>query len=612
MSPVESTSRQRPKQEQPAGPETTANGQRQVPRPFMTSFLEHLVRNKIITEEVAHEAAEWKRKNEKDRRSITDLLKEKFGLSPDVLSYQMAQFYAFRVIDVNERGSRRLLPAEIIKLIRGLPETMRQLMMRHKVLPWDVAENQPDKLLVVTPNPAEREIADVARAFAYKKFEICYMKERDWAEYWRQLTAERQTGATVGDVPSEEEQIDLEAILDRDISRGQLQSLLENLFADAVRVGATDVHIVPRAARKTEIYFRIDGQLSLWYSIEDARTESVVALLKTRCPGLDRYERLAAQEGSLQKTIDNQIVRYQASILPVLSRDVNSKFESVAIKILRDASTVGGLDGLHLDQYSAQAFSDVLERRKGLVIVTGPTGNGRTSTLVAALQSVMKPTLSVVSVEDPVKYMVDGVRQVKLGYKLSFDDALQAILRHDPDVVLLGEIRNRAAADVAIRLANTGHLVLCSMQARDTISAILRLYTMNIEPFLIGQGLAMVVAQRLVRKLCERCKEPVAHANDHLLARLGFTQEEAEVAQFYRAVGCINCVGGYKGRLPIFETLPNSPEVEGAILSSWDGLHVETLRDVALRQGMRPLRDTGLDLLKRGITSIEEVASATA
>ena len=152
------------------------------PRPFMTSFLEHLVRNRIISEEVAVQAAEWKKTNDRDKRSLVEILKEEFGLSQDVLHYQVAQFYAFRVIDINERGARRLLPTDVLKILRGLPESIRQLAMRHKVLPYDLAENQPDKIIVVTPNPADREISDVARALPYKKFEICYMKERDWAE----------------------------------------------------------------------------------------------------------------------------------------------------------------------------------------------------------------------------------------------------------------------------------------------------------------------------------------------------------------------------------------------------------------------------------------------
>ncbi len=595
--------------------ETGTGGKRsaQVPRPFLTAFLEHLVKNRIITEEVAHEAADWKSKHERDRRSLTDLLKEEFGLSPDVLHYQIAQFYAFRVIDINERGARRLLPLDIIKLVRGLPETVRQLAVRHKVLPWDIAENQPDKLLVVTPNPADREIADVARAFPYKRFEICYMKERDWAEYWRQLTAERQqNGTALVEAVSEEEEVDLDSVLDRDISRGQLQGLVENLFADAARVGATDVHIVPRASRKTEIYFRIDGQLSLWYTVEDARTESVVAVVKSRCVNLDRYERFAAQEGSAHKIIDNQMVRYRVSVLPVISRDVGAKFESVVIKIQKDAATLGGLDAIGLDPISLRSVSEGLERRRGLVIVTGPSGSGKSTSIVALLQSVIKPTLSVVSVEDPVKYVIDGVRQVKLGYKLSIDDALQAIVRHDPDMVMLGEIRDRPTADIAIRLANTGHLTFATMQARDTISAILRLYKLGVEPFLIAQGMNLIIAQRLIRKLCERCKEPVPHVNDHLLARLGFTQEEAEHTRFYRAAGCINCIGGYRGRVPIFETLLNTPDIEEAILNSWDGLHLDALREAGVRQEMHPLRDSGIELLKRGITTIEEVASATA
>jgi type II secretory ATPase GspE/PulE/Tfp pilus assembly ATPase PilB-like protein len=167
------------------------------------------------------------------------------------------------------------------------------------------------------------------------------MKESNWAEYWRQLTAERQQPATpIVETVSDEEVLDLESILERDVSRGQLPGLVENLFADAARVGATSIHFVPRAARKTEIYFRIDGQLTLWYSIEDARTESVVAVVKSRSFNLDRYERLAAQEGSAQKIVDNLAVRYKLSVLPVMSRDVSGRFESVVVRILRDASTL--------------------------------------------------------------------------------------------------------------------------------------------------------------------------------------------------------------------------------------------------------------------------------
>ena len=592
--------------------ESSAGGDGAPPasRPFMTSFLEHLVRNQIITEEVARQAAEWKQKHEKDRRTLTDLLKEEFGLSPDVLHHQIAQFYAFRVVDINERGVRRLLPAEIVRMLRGLPDAVRQSALLHKVLPWDIAEHQPDKLLVVTPNPADREIADVARAFPFKKFEICYMKERDWAEYWRQLTTEQQRSGTGAEESLEDEEVDLESILDRDISRGQLQGMVENLFADAARVGATDIHVVPRAARKTEVYFRIDGQLSLWYTVEDARTESVVAVIKTRCINMDRYERQAAQEGSAQKVVDNRIVRYRVSVLPVVSREAGGRFESIVIKLMRDASGIGGIDNIGLDPASLKAFKEGLERRKGIILVTGPAGNGKSTTLVGALQEVIRPTLSAVTVESPVRYFIDGVRQVKLGHKLTFNDALQAILSHDPDIVLLGDIADRTSADIAVRLANTGRLTFATMQARDATSAIVRLYTMGVEPFLIAQGLNLVVAQRLVRKLCERCKEPVAHVNDHLLARLGFTQEEAEHTHFYRAVGCINCIGGYKGRLSVFETLANTPAVEETILNSWQGLQTESIRAAGIAQGMRPLRDGGIDLLKRGLTTIEEIAGA--
>ena len=193
----------------------------------------------IISEDVAMQAAEWKKHNDRDKRSLVEILKEEFGLSQDVLHYQVAQFYAFRVIDINERGARRLLASDALKILRGLPESIRQLAMRHKVLPYDLAENQPDKIIVVTPNPADREISDVARALPYKKFEICYMKERDWAEYWRQLTLEKdQPGSstlTVTDSVVEEEESDFEGAIDRDISRGPPGPRREHFFRRRAR-----------------------------------------------------------------------------------------------------------------------------------------------------------------------------------------------------------------------------------------------------------------------------------------------------------------------------------------------------------------------------------------
>ena len=583
------------------------------PRPFMTSFLEHLVRNRIISEEVAMQAAEWKKHNGGDKRSLVEILKEEFGLSQDVLHYQVAQFYAFRVIDINERGARRLLPTDVLKILRGLPESIRQLAMRHKVLPYDLAENQPDKIIVVTPNPADREISDVARALPYKKFEICYMKERDWAEYWRQLTLEKdQPGSSalaVTESVVEEEESDFEGAIDRDISRGQLQGLVENIFSDAARVGATDIHVIPRAARKTDICFRIDGQLALWYTIEDTRAEAVVAVIKTRGQGMDRFERMAAQAGAVQKSVDSQIIRYSVSVLPVASRELTGKLESVVIKVQRDPEEEG-IDVLVAQPHALRVLKEALARPRGLIVLAGPSGGGRTATLVSALRTVMKPGLNTVTVEDPVEMFLEGARQIKINQKLAFDDALEAVPGHDADIVYIGGLDRPAASATALRLALAGRQVFGKIHARDTVTAVARLMTAGNEPYLISEGVGAIIAQRQVRKLCERCKEPMAKVSRELVTRLGFAEDEAAATKFYRAVGCINCTGGYKGRLPLHEALEWTDQIRDLILWSGGRLDLKGLRDSAVKQGTVTIQQHGVELLKKGVTTLTEVAAA--
>jgi len=596
-----------------SGPVTKASGGGA--RPFMTSFLEHLVRNRIISEDVAVQAAEWKKQNERDKRSLIEILKEEFGLSQDVLHYQVAQFYAFRVIDINDRGPRRLLPSDVLKILRGLPDHVRQLAMRHKVLPYDLAENQPDKIIVVTPNPADREISDVARALPYKKFEICYMKERDWAEYWRQLTLEKdQPGVTALSAPEaivEEDETDFEESIDRDITRGQLLALVENIFADAVRVNATDIHIVPRTGRKTDISFRIDGQLALWYSIEDTRSEAVVSVIKSRATSMDRFERMAAQEGTVQKTVDNQVVRFSIATLPVLSREFGGKQESVVIKVNRDPETLG-LDSVITDPYALRLMKEALARAYGLVLIVGPVGSGRTITAAATLRSAMKPGLSTLTVEDPVGFFLDGGRQVKLNPKLTYEDALQSLITHDPDIVYLGEIRDLNSAQTALRVALSGRQVFAKMHARDSATAVVQLIAQGIEPFLVAEGVNIILTQRQVRKLCERCKEPLTKVSRDMVTRLGFTEEEAAATNFFRAVGCINCMGGFKGRIALHEALDFTPEIREHIVASGERVDVAGLRQTAEKQGMLTLRRVGIEALKRGFTTLSELAGALA
>lgn len=585
-------------------------------KPILSAFLEHLVRTGVVTRELACDAVESHRgKPQRDRNSVLDVLEKDFGITRDELYLEVARFYSFRVVDLGERSARRLSPGAVNRILSSLPESIYQLAMRCRVLPYETAENQPDKILVATPNPSDREVSEVARSLPFKKFEICYMREKDWSELWRQVSLDRQMNAggeeTAGAVLEAEDDRELDNQLEKEISRSQLISMVENILTDAVRVGASDIHIVPRAPRKTDIMFRTDGELSVWYTVEDIRAEAVVAVVKGRTASLDRFERLAAQDGAAQKQVDNQIIRFRMSVLPIISREITGKLESVVIRILRDADASVSLETIGFDPYSLRVFSEAIKKPHGLVILTGPTGSGKSTTLVAALRSVMDITKNTITVEDPVEYLIDGARQVKLNPHLGFDEAVRAILRHDPDIVMVGEIRDRTTADIAVKLSNTGHLTLSTLHTNDAVSAITRFYKMGVEPFLLAQSLNIVVAQRLVRKLCQRCRREAGKPDEQLLLRTGFTPEEIAATQFFEPVGCDHCVGGFKGRTAIHESLYVTSGIRSIIIAGGDTIDTDAIKQISIDNGMQTLRRSGICLVKRGVTTVDEILSTT-
>jgi type IV pilus assembly protein PilB len=223
----------------------------------------------------------------------------------------------------------------------------------------------------------------------------------------------------------------------------------------------------------------------------------------------------------------------------------------------------------------------------------------------------MNPSVNIMTVEDPVEYFIDGGRQVKLNPKLDFEGALRAILRHDPDIVMVGEMRDRITADIAIKLANTGHLTLSTLHTNDAPSAISRLFKMGVEPFLIGYAINLILAQRLVRKLCPKCKEVIDELDRDALKKIGIDPDELKQIKIYRPVGCGDCVHGYKGRMAIHEALYFYKNIRQVILRSDQLVDEDALRILAAKNGMQTLRQSAIDLMKNGITSVEEVASVT-
>jgi type IV pilus assembly protein PilB len=572
----------------------------------LASFLEHLVKTGVVTKQQAFEAAEWKRRNDKDKRGLAEVLEEVFAVPRDPLRQAIAQYYAFRTMTLLERSVRKLLPSDVNKILRSLPAATFQQLMRFKLLPFDLAENQTDKIILVTPNPADREIHELARVFPFKWFEICYMKEADWAEYWRTLTSGRDkepvepfTSAT-----NEVTDGDFDAMLDREIARGKIAVQLDNVFLDALRNNASEIHFQPRAARKTDVLFRLDGHLSLWHTIEEVRCEAVSAALKELAVGVDRYERQGAQQGMIQRTVENSLLRFTVSVLPVLSRDVGSRHESIVLRIFREADSLPQLDQLGLDPHSARVLQSSLTALRGLILFTGSGRSGALVLQTAALRSLLKKPLNAVIIQEHTHYIIDGARQVKLNPRLTADDALNMIADQDPDLVVLGDLNTRSVADIAVRMANIGHLVLAMLPSRTAAKALGRLIDTTGAPFPVAEAVTAVVAQQSIRLLCERCKKEVPPA---AIAELKLRLRDQNVpGTLFRNVGCIECKSGYGSKRVLFECLAMTPAVERVVLQADRIPEESAVEAAAIQDGMVSMRQQALDLLHHGHTTVDE------
>ena len=340
--------------------------------------------------------------------------------------------------------------------------------------------------------------------------------------------------------------------------------------------------------------------------------EAVIAVVKDRSKGMDRFERERAQDGFIQREIDNHIIRFRVSVLPMVGTELKNKFESVVIRILDDRKVIKDLDKLGLTGYAKSAFQKAINQPQGMVILTGPTGSGKSTTLVAALYQVIDSTVNVLTVEDPVEYVIEGARQLKIGYRMNFEQAIRSILRHDPDIVLVGEMRDKETADIAIKLANTGHLTFSTLHTNDAPSAVARLYKMGIEPFLIAYAINIIVAQRLIRRLCPDCKKKVVEYNENLMSAAKLDIDEWKKYTIYEPNGCEKCNGtGYKGRIAIHEALYFTKEIRQIIVRSGVEVDEEKIRIQARKDGTLNLREAGLEKVKLGLSSIEEVLAST-
>ncbi|MDP2363554.1 MAG: GspE/PulE family protein [Ignavibacteria bacterium] len=555
----------------------------------------------------------------KIKRNLAQILVQDFKFDHDTIFREVAILYAFRELETRPEDIPDIRLESIKKMITGSDDGLKQQILEHKIVPFMFDERNKEKLIIAAIDPTDRNIPKIAYGLNAKKYEVIFIRKADFEKLIEKILPPENVFLKAMeenshmDIDEREDSSLDEQELDAEINKSALINLVEAALIEGVRKGASDIHFIPRSGNKTHIMMRIDGNLQTWYIQEGTLPEAVVAVVKDRARGMDRFEREMAQDGFIQRDIDNIIIRYRVSILPMVGTELKNKFESVVIRILDDRKVIRDLDKLGLAGTARKSFEKAINQPQGMVILTGPTGSGKSTTLVAALYQVISPEVNVLTVEDPVEYVIEGARQLKIGYKMNFEQAIRSILRHDPDIVLVGEMRDKETAEIAIKLANTGHLTFSTLHTNDAPSAVSRLYKMGIEPFLIAYAINLIVAQRLVRKLCTKCKKKVVNFDEALMAAAELNIAEWRNFTIYEAAGCEECnETGYKGRLAIHEALYFTKDIRHLIVKSGEEVDEESLRVQARKDGSLSLREAGLEKVKMGLTSIEEVLASTS
>jgi len=407
------------------------------------------------------------------------------------------------------------------------------------------------------------------------------------------------------EVLEDDDELDLEA-LEEGAEDAPVVRLVNIILTDAIKRAASDIHLEPYE-REFRVRYRIDGILYEMMNPPLKLREAITSRLKIMAK-LDIAEKRLPQDGRIK--IKTRIVGrtkdldFRVSVLPTLFG------EKIVLRLLDKDNLMLDMSRLGFEDESLRSFEQAILKPYGMVLVTGPTGSGKTNTLYSALSRLNKSDVNVVTAEDPVEFNLPGINQVQMkeSIGLNFASALRSFLRQDPNIVLVGEIRDFETAEVAIKAAMTGHLVLSTLHTNDAPSTINRLMNMGVEPFLVATSVHCVVAQRLIRRICMHCKEPV-QTPPAALMNVGFTEAEASTLNLHRGRGCERCSDtGYKGRTALYEVMTVGEDVREMILA---GASSYEIRQKAIQQGMMTLRESGLEKIRNGVTTIEEVVRET-
>jgi type IV pilus assembly protein PilB len=556
-------------------------------------LLKKLVDRKLLTSQTVDDAKEEEKKNGKN---IFKVLVDEGYVKEQVLLSAVADWLSLELVDLSraeiERDAINKISASTAKFYNIIPLRVKG-----------------DVVTVAVADPLNMKIADELRFVTGLNIKMVISKEEDIRNAIERYYGEEEE--SLGDVINEAEKISGKAILsaEKDIdklkeiaSQAPVVKLLNMVLLRAIREKASDIHLEP-FEKDYKIRYRIDG---VCYDAAHPPKDLSLAIssrIKVMA-NLDVAESRLPQDGRIMMDIGGRGVDLRVSTLPTLYG------ESIVMRVLDKNVVSLSLDQLGMNDDVKIGLRQLINRPNGIILTTGPTGSGKTTTLYSCLREVNKIEYKIITVEDPVEYDIEGIIQVAINTKidLSFARTLRHMLRQDPDILMVGEIRDIETAEIAIQSALTGHLVLSTLHTNDAPSAVARLIDMRIEPFLITSTVRAVIAQRLVRIICLKCKKPY-EPHKHELAELGIPLSEAEGIKFYRGEGCSECNGsGYKGRTGLYELFILDEQIRELIVKRASS---SVIRIAAREKGMKTLREDGVLKVKEGITTAEEVLRET-
>ncbi|MBI6873867.1 GspE/PulE family protein [Clostridium aciditolerans] len=482
------------------------------------------------------------------------------------------------------------------KAIKSIPET---LAVKHNLIPIGFSAN---KILIAMWDPLNIFAIDdirIASGFEVQSYiatkkEIISTIERYYSDQQVQKAAEELSKEKLEDAKQNE--LEDDQIEFNDVKNAPVVKMVDYLIKNAVEARASDIHIEP-FEKYVKIRYRIDGELQEISRLSKETLAALVTRIKI-LSNLNIAERRIPQDGRILTKVGEKDIDLRVSILPTVYG------EKAVIRVLNRDSYLVGRENLGMIDSELNQLDNIIKNPYGIILVTGPTGSGKSTTLYSLLNDLNSGNKNIVTVEDPVEYMIDGINQVNVNIKagMTFASGLRSILRQDPDIIMIGEIRDNETAQIAIRAAITGHLVLSTIHTNDASSSIVRLIDMGIEPYLAATSISGVIAQRLIRKVCSRCKVSYT-ANEYEKRLLGVNESENLILS--RGNGCGHCNNtGYEGRTGVYEIMEITRDHRETIMM---GSNSDVIRDLSIKKGMRTINMACKDLVLRGITTVEEL-----